>query len=1235
MATSDQILSRLRRTLSSIFRIGDIQIKDNTGVAEIRNSDDSAYADLTINDGNVNSIQFDLAPTVTPEEGRLYWNADDGTLDVGMPGGNVNLQLGQEILVRARNETGSLIPNGTVVYIAGASGSRPTIGLATATDHSIAESTIGFTTEDIANNGNGYVTTFGLVRDVDTSAYTAGDKIYLSTTAGLFTNTAPAPPNTRVDLGIVLFANAGSGIIFVETDTIHELNELSNINITAIADGQVIYWDSGTSTWINVDPNGLGITLQDAYNSSTDGTITTDGTRTGLDIVGGADTAQLIVKANATQTSNILEVKNSSNVNLFVIDGSGKVGVGVTAPVNLFSVVQNIDNIASAISGVTAKIQPTLSSITPPVGYYGLSINPIYSAVSGTLSSFFPLLTTANITSSGTVTNVYGIRHRTNIQNAGGSVGNNYDIYIESPALTGTMTNHYGLYIQNINNASSLNYAIYTNLGQVRFGDTVEIADSATNPPLNLTERSTEPSSPSSNDIYLDDGTNSDSGTPTLRRYTGSVWEDINGSVLQVTDGTTTVDPTSIISLDPTYFDVTDSGGGTATVSLVNTTGINVSRWESLSFTQATSNDSLIFAPPANAIYSKTVVVVTVASGGGSPTISVGTSVDNDAYVETGDVNLLEARIFEVHRFVDLGASPSDVRFYITPDGQTFSGEIYVQYYDVNGSAIISPTSGFGDVLGAGSSTDNAIVRFDGTGGKTIQNSGITIDDNNTMTFPDSAVDPPLNLTERSTEPSSPSTGDIYLDDGTNSVSGEPAFRRYTGSVWEDIGGGTGGGGSSVSEKYFLTSHKPVNQDSLVYINKEIPATYGSDQLTGGTATASNSFSTNTPDKAVNNNTADGWSTSGVGDIAWWAYDFGANKTIRRYTIELIDGSATNYPIAWTFEYWDGSAWQIADTRTGVSTWSAGEQKTFDVSDAYTSDQWRFNLTDSNTGDYHIAEFQMFEVATSSGGNDKLAQSFQISATAVISKAYLYLQRFGTLAGTLTLRVETDNAGSPSGTLVDANATTTLAESSLDSSLSMVTFDFATDFSVSLTTTYWLVLSTSSSSSPTNYLAWGEDTTAGYANGELKSEASSVWSAESSDAIFQVISNGIIGNRWSYTNTSTYTTTSATFVEIDSTNLTFQFTSNGRPTMVIAEVGWYNGTNGTYNMQIALENTDTSEQILFRNQDPASTGSVFSRTFIEFYEFDAGTYNLSWKWLRTTAGTGFIASGSVFTIVEL
>lgn len=64
------------------------------------------------------------------------------------------------------------------------------------------------------------------------------------------------------------------------------------------------------------------------------------------------------------------------------------------------------------------------------------------------------------------------------------------------------------------------------------------------------------------------------------------------------------------------------------------------------------------------------------------------------------------------------------------------------QYYDTdlnelqwyNGSSWIAATGGSGDVVGPGSSTDNAIARFDGTTGKLIQDSSATIDDSGNIT---------------------------------------------------------------------------------------------------------------------------------------------------------------------------------------------------------------------------------------------------------------------------------------------------------------------------------------------------------------------------------------------------------------------------------------------------------------------------------------------------------------------
>src|SRR5687768_6202103 len=48
-----------------------------------------------------------------------------------------------------------------------------------------------------------------------------------------------------------------------------------------------------------------------------------------------------------------------------------------------------------------------------------------------------------------------------------------------------------------------------------------------------------------------------------------------------------------------------------------------------------------------------------------------------------------------------------------------------------------APGAGSGDVIGPASSTDNAVARFDGTGGKTLQNSAITVSDTGELGLPD------------------------------------------------------------------------------------------------------------------------------------------------------------------------------------------------------------------------------------------------------------------------------------------------------------------------------------------------------------------------------------------------------------------------------------------------------------------------------------------------------------------
>ena len=134
----------------------------------------------------------------------------------------------------------------------------------------------------------------------------------------------------------------------------------------------------------------------------------------------------------------------------------------------------------------------------------------------------------------------------------------------------------------------------------------------------------------------------------------------------------------------------------------------------------------------------------------------------------------------------------------------------------------------------------------------------------------------------------------------------------------------------------------------------------------------------------------------------------------------------------------------------------------------------------------------------------KLAQSFQLTSDTVVNVVQAYLKKVSTPTGTLNLRIETNNSGAPSGTLVNASATATLAEASLTTSYALTGFTFPAPVSLAKTTTYWLVLSTSRAPS-TAYVKWGVDSsTPSYATGQVAKYIAS-WATASEDAVFEIV----------------------------------------------------------------------------------------------------------------------------------
>ena len=340
---------------------------DGTTGKVIQNStatlDDSGNLDVT----SAKADYYDLdtaASAPAYAQGRTFWDAGNGTSSTYL-NADVTLQNGQEIVTLVYNGTGSTITNGSVVAVAGAQGQRPSVVLADADTESTSASTLGIATQDIPNGTEGFVTSFGFIRGIDTSAFTAGDPIYLSQTAGQFTATRPLAPAHTVFLGWVIKVNASSGEVFVHISNGWELSELHDVRITSPVGGNLLAYDQTNSYWKNIyltDGTGISVT----------------------ETTGGAIT-----------------ITNTAPDQTVSISGTSPVSVSGTYPSFTVSMTQASGSVNGWLSSTdwttfNNKGNGTVTSVSGTGGYGGLTL-------SGTVTS------SGNITLGGTPTGTWPI----------------------------------------------------------------------------------------------------------------------------------------------------------------------------------------------------------------------------------------------------------------------------------------------------------------------------------------------------------------------------------------------------------------------------------------------------------------------------------------------------------------------------------------------------------------------------------------------------------------------------------------------------------------------------------------------------------------------------------------------------------------------------------------------------------------------------------------------------------
>lgn len=212
---------------------------------------------------NVNSIsspafiQMNTTNGANSGKGRFWWSIEDNTFDFGLSD-DVVLQLGQELVYPpVNNLTGTAIPLGTLVMADGVQGDRIKIKPAITDGSMDFNFVMGVTTDNIGIGETvGYVTQFGIVRQINTGTWPVGTILYPDPeNPGKLTATQPDPPAWRSPIAIVLRQQVNTGRILVRMALPSTLGTSdTNVIITDPQDGDVLKYDAALGYWKNVQP---------------------------------------------------------------------------------------------------------------------------------------------------------------------------------------------------------------------------------------------------------------------------------------------------------------------------------------------------------------------------------------------------------------------------------------------------------------------------------------------------------------------------------------------------------------------------------------------------------------------------------------------------------------------------------------------------------------------------------------------------------------------------------------------------------------------------------------------------------------------------------------------------------------------------------------------------------------------------------------------------------------------
>jgi len=304
------------------------------------------------------------------------------------------------IRFKAKNDNGSAISKGQVVYINGINGTVPTVALARANSASTMPA-FGLALNDANDQAEVQIITFGNLTDYNTTTYSLslGDTVYVSeATAGALTNTAPSGESNLIqNIGKVVRAHSSAGIIKVggagRSAATPNLNQdkiflgnssnqavstaLSSIALTSFNNDLTFPVTSVNSDTGAVVLSGNDIAADHTASNYTAANANIDGHLSGIDTKFGTLGTAAFLDVGTT-ASKVVQLDGSAR--LPAVDGSQLTGLP-SAPVTSVNTLTGAvvvsgddiaaDHTASNYTAANANIDGHLSGVDTKLGTLG------------------------------------------------------------------------------------------------------------------------------------------------------------------------------------------------------------------------------------------------------------------------------------------------------------------------------------------------------------------------------------------------------------------------------------------------------------------------------------------------------------------------------------------------------------------------------------------------------------------------------------------------------------------------------------------------------------------------------------------------------------------------------------------------------------------------------------------------------------------------------------------------